>query len=481
MSRQYQNELSKSVNQDYILDQYKDSFRYQTIEPSEKYSKRHKISPIIRKQVQQTRQIPINLDVYLDSLTTAKSLMNQKVPTNVYQTLKNNSDEQKQMGIMDQFYSYRKQNIQRSIIKPSTIFRNKLPQENFEQNTENLLFSSSKQNQRIKSVPFKIYYQTQNDRIKQKTCKKEKILFVNKFRSITKVIGRFLLLYFRFALRICFDFQTQRAKIHNFNNLKKAFKIERKFNDQYFEKIQQWSTAAFKKIVFYMQKNYENKKNDELIDDNKILDQNQLWCLNYAKFLFQNIELITREGNIPKEIVQEVSKATLITKQTYKPLFLAKRIKFQNSPLSKSEYQLIASEFIFFNIIIKQLFDQANQLKYQSLKHNLDYKIKVIELASIIHSYFIKYFINMPQREDVRDQLIYQRKLYISSDKNQNLILIDTKDINQSENIVIGLKSEEYVKSLLKNNDICSKKLGKLFDKTIQNIYSQIEICDILE
>ena len=51
-------------------------------------------------------------------------------------------------------------------------------------------------------------------------------------------------------------------------------------------------------------------------------------------------------------------------------------------------------------------------------------------------------------------------------------MLLDTKDVHLSEAIVIGLKSEEYVNSLFKNKELYSKRLGKLFDKTIQNIYS---------
>ncbi|CAD8167899.1 unnamed protein product [Paramecium pentaurelia] len=481
MQRQNHKKLSLSLNQDYILNNYKDSFYYHTVAVRQQQIPKRKVSPIIPRQVKPSRQIPLNLDVYIDQLKTADSQLNSKIKADVNYTMVYDQDDLKLSRKIDQNYAHFEKIRHRSTINPSTIIRNNL-RDNFQQNPENFLIQTQRYTNRKQIMPLKVNYQTEIGRITKQFCQnKKKLKILNKFRILTKIIGRLLLLYLRLAQHISVDYQAQKAKIDHYNSLKTAFKMDRKINDQLIQKIQEWTSPAFQKILYYMEKNYEDNINDELIDSDKIKDQEQLWCLNYAKFLFQNIELITRKGNIPIEIIKELSKATQITQNTYMSLFLAKRLKFQISSYSKSEYQLIASEYIYFNIILSQLFDQVNKLKYKHLKHNLQQKIKIIELASIIHVYFIKYFVNMPSREDVSDKKLYQRKLHISGDKNQELILIDTNDICLQEIIIVGLKSEEHVKNLLKKKETLSKLLGKLFDKTIQNIYSQIEICDNID
>ncbi|CAK76221.1 unnamed protein product (macronuclear) [Paramecium tetraurelia] len=481
MLRQNQKKLSLSLHQDYILRNYKDSHQCQTVTVRQQQIPKLNLSPIRPRQAKAPRQITCNLDVYMDQLSTANSQLNSKIKADINYTMCYDQDELKLSRKIDYNYTHGEKVRYRSTINPSTILRNNL-QEKYQQSPENFLIQTSRFTKRKQVMPFKMQYQTEISRITNLFCQNQrKFKILNKFRCLTRTIGRFVLLYLRLAQHISDDYYAQRAKIEHFNSLKTAFKLDRNLNEDFIQKMQEWAAPAFQKILYYMEKNSENKANDELIDSEKIQDQEQLWCLNYAKFLFQNIELITRKGYIPIEIIKEVSKATMITKNTQMTLFLARRLKFQNSPLSKTEYQLMAGEFVYFNIIMRQFFDQANKLKYSSLKHNLQQKKKIIEVASIIHIYFIKYFLNMPQRGDVSDKLLFQRKLHISGDKNQELILIDTKDISLSETIIVGLKSEEHVRNLLKKKESLQKLLGKLFDKTIQNIYSQIEICDNLD
>ena len=65
------------------------------------------------------------------------------------------------------------------------------------------------------------------------------------------------------------------------------------------------------------------------------------------------------------------------------------------------------------------MFDLANSLKFQSFDHNLNCKVKILELTSIINLYFIKAFQNMPIINfEFRQEELYSRMVYITPDKN---------------------------------------------------------------
>ncbi|CAK91583.1 unnamed protein product (macronuclear) [Paramecium tetraurelia] len=313
-------------------------------------------------------------------------------------------------------------------------------------------------------------------KIKQQYSPKMRI---KQFRILCKVIGKLVVLFLKNLAKTSLQRIGNIQKLQYVLNLKKIFKFDRKIKESLSKSFREWVDPSLKKIQYYLQNTLVQKNDDNLLDLQKQKDQEQILNLNFAKFLFQNLELITRKGKIPKEIVSAMSKSLYKENNQYVSSFVAQRTKFLKKSFSILEAQLICCEYILFNAVIIQLFELANNLKYQSFNHNLKCKIQILMLTTIINQFYIEAFKNMPIINfDIKKEQLYTRMLYVTTDQEQHLKLVDTKEVNHSETLILGLQHQEYIKGLFQQKEKQKQKLQLIFNKFIHNLSSQIDISE---
>ncbi|CAD8071667.1 unnamed protein product [Paramecium sonneborni] len=69
--------------------------------------------------------------------------------------------------------------------------------------------------------------------------------------------------------------------------------------------------------------------------------------------------------------------------------------------------------------------------------------------------------------------------MYITPNQDQFIYLLDTKEKNNMNSMVLGLRNkEEYVQNILQQRPKWNLKLELLFKQFIHNLYTQVEIFD---
>ncbi|CAD8156780.1 unnamed protein product [Paramecium pentaurelia] len=462
-------EIKQSSYNDYIFDSWANTNETSRVQTNQQTQ--------LKIQSQRQKKFKYSNILYQnnDQIITTKSQVHQKYQDVQLNSFSNNLDELKQK----EQYSFQKYQKVRSTNRNHSICRNQ--NEDLEIKYESIANCSTIFSQRIKNSQKKQLSYSQNCKLilpKIKKKQTQKIL-INKFLVICRVIGKIIILYFKTLSNTNPLKITNNLKLQKVLNLRKIFKYDRNISDSLSKSIREWVKPSLQKIFYHLQNTLIYTQDEKVLDLRKLKDQEQIWTLNFAKFLFQNLELITRKGNIPKEIIKAMSNALYQENNQYVQLFLAQRTKFYNYPFSILEIQLICSEYILFNAIVIELFDQANNLTYQSFNHNLNCKIQVLKLTSIINVFYINIFKDMPIINfDYKDEQLYSRKLYITNDQQQLLQLVDTKEINNSETLILGLKHQDYIQRILQQKEKQKQKLELIFNKFINNLYSQIDISE---
>ncbi|CAD8055444.1 unnamed protein product [Paramecium primaurelia] len=418
-----------------------------------------------------------NIEYEHDQISTTKSQVHQKYQNVSLNSYINNLDGYKE----EQQDNYQKQS-QSSKNKSSKRYysqNKKNLNEEFELKSECIANYSTIFSQPIKySQPNSLNY-SQNQKLtlpKIKQIQTYKIL-TRKFKVICKVIGKFILLFYQILPNQSPKKLLYNNKLKIVQNLKKIFKFDRNINESLSKSFKQWIQPSLQKIFFYLQNTFPKISQENIFDQRQIQDQELIWTLNFAKFLFQNLELITRKGNIPNEIINAMSKSIFKENNQFVQLFVAQRTRFYQKPFTILEIQLICCEYILFNTIVIQLFELVNNLKYQSFNHNLNCKMQILKLVSILNLSYIKAFKDMPQIHwDYQEEQLYTRRIHITPDQDQHLYLLDTKERNNMETMILGLKYEQQIQRVLQQKVKYNQQLELLFKQFIHNLCSQVQI-----
>ncbi|CAD8153761.1 unnamed protein product [Paramecium octaurelia] len=410
-----------------------------------------------------------------DYITKVKSQNHQKEQDVSPNSFRNNIDEFKQK----EQNSFLKQSIIRSKDRSHSVRKNQY--EDYEVKHESIAncsttISSNAKNSIQNSLNF-----SQNCKLilPKINCLKPQKICTKKFRIVCKVIGKLVVLFLKNLSKTSLQRVGNIHKLQKVLNLKNIFKYDRKIKESLSNSFREWIEPSLKKIQYHLQNTFVELSDEKLLDLKIQKDQEQIWTLSFTKFLFQNLELITRKGKIPKEVVRAMSKSLYKENNLYVQLFIAQRTKFLKTPFSLLEAQLICCEYILFNGIIIQLFELANNLKYRSFNHNLKCKIQILMLTTIINLFYIESFKHMPIINfDITQEQIYTRKLYVTTDQEQHLKQVDTKEINNSETLILGLQQYEYIKGLFQQREKQKQQLQLIFNKFIHNLSSQIDISE---
>ncbi|CAK71559.1 unnamed protein product (macronuclear) [Paramecium tetraurelia] len=409
-----------------------------------------------------------------DQISTTKSQLHQKnynVPLNSYiNNLDGRKDERKDV----QFLSIKR--IIKNQVRAQTINL----QIKVELRSEcianySTIFSQPIKNSQPNSLSYSLNCKLILPKIKQ--IKTQKVVGIRKFQVICKVIGKFILLFYHILPSTSPKRILINSKVKLALNLRKTFKFDRNIKQSLSKSFKQWIEPSLQKIFYYLQNSFPKIFQENIFDQREVQDSESIWTLNFAKFLFQNLELITRKGNIPKEIINAMSQSIYKENNQFVQLFVAQRTHFNKKPFSIMELQLLSSEYILFNGIVIQLFELANNLKYQSFNHNVNCKIQVLKLVSILNLYYIRAFQDMPLiNQNIQEDQLYTRMIHITPDEDQLLQLLDTKEKSKQESMILGLKHEQQIQLVLQQREKQNQKLELLFKKFIHNLGSQVVI-----
>ncbi|CAD8071666.1 unnamed protein product [Paramecium sonneborni] len=368
--------IIQSIYSDYVFDSW--TKNYETSRNQDPKTTKLKVSSQ-RKQSLKIRAIMNSNNEYSTSQSQAQKKNQNIFRQLILSNLEELNDEQQN--------SYSKQS-ERSKNKSSNRFysqHKKRQKEDFEQLTESITNNSTIFSQPLKNSKPSMLSFSQNRKLilpKINQLQSQKLL-ITKFKVISKVIGKFILLFYQILPNTNPLKLLYKNKLKMMMNLKKTFKFERNIDEGLSKSFTQWVEPAFQKIFYHLQNSLPKIYQENVKESKEQKDQEEIWMLNFAKFLFQNLELITRRGNVPKEIISAMSKTIYRKNNKYLQLFIAQRTQFNQYNLNFLEIQLIISEYILFNAILIPMFNLANNLKYQSFNHNINCKIKILELAKL--------------------------------------------------------------------------------------------------
>ncbi|CAD8159783.1 unnamed protein product [Paramecium octaurelia] len=467
--------IKQSSYFDYIFDSWNKSI--DTSRTKEPQQTKLKTSNRRQNHFQYKSILDQNQEYDHDQISTTKSQLHQKnkiVPLNSYiNNLNGRKDEQKD-NYQQQSQSSKNKSTNRQSSPNKKNFNEEVEQKSDCIANYSTIFSQPIKNSQPNSLNYSLNFKLILPKIKQTKTQK---VGIRKFKVISKVIGKFILLFYHILPSTSPKRILMNNKLKLALNLKKTFKFDRNINESLSKSFKQWIEPSFQKIFFYLQNAFPKIFSEKIFDQREIQDSESLWTLNFAKFLFQNLELITRKGNIPKEIIYAMSKSIYKENNQFVQLFVAQRTHFYKKPFSNLELQLLCSEYILFNGIVIQLFELTNNLKYQSFNHNLNCKIQIIKLVSILNLFYIRAFQDMPLiNQNIQEDQIYTRLIHITPDQDQHLYLLDTKEKSKLESMILGLKHEQYIQLVLQQRVKQNQQLELLFKQFIHNLGSQVVI-----
>ncbi|CAD8065478.1 unnamed protein product [Paramecium sonneborni] len=473
-SSKYQTNNS-SIGSDYIFEQWLKPYE-QSREQDPQIIKLKVSSQ--RKQTFKNRTIlNLNYENNNDYVITTKSQAQQRYQCESPISFISNFE-----GKKDEYYDNYSKQIKNSKNKCS--YRHfsqsqKSQKEDFDQQTESIancstIFSQHYRNSKRNSLGFSL-----NCKLPKIKQIKSQNKLLRKFKVISKVIGKIISLFYYILPNTSPKKSLYSNKLKIMLNQKNIFKFNRNIDESLSQSFRKWIGPSLQKIFFHLQNSLPKIFEMKVEETKEKKDQEEIWMLNFAKILFQNLELITRKGNIPKEIILAMSQTIYRKNNQYVQLFVAQRTQFQQYPLNLLEIQLICSEYILYNAIMISMFDLANNLKYQSFNHNVNCKIKILEIASIIDLYYIKIFKSMPIKDiDFEEEELYTRMIYITPNEDQFIYLLDVKEKNKMDSMILGLRNKDQVLNILQQRRKWNQKLEQLFKQFILNLCSQVEIFD---
>ncbi|CAD8099690.1 unnamed protein product [Paramecium sonneborni] len=244
---------------------------------------------------------------------------------------------------------------------------------------------------------------------------------------------------------------------------------------------QQFVQIISNKVVHYLKsQTYIDECNsiDEISNPIQNKDWKKLRVQCFSRLIYQNLELLTRECNIPELIKCQLIASLFKTSKQETSYFVGERCHFYQANkihIEREQKLAIATEFLLFQIIIPNLLQIVNNLPTYNQKYKIQTQQIIVIIASLLHKQFVNRFQNMRKLKNPNGNMVY-KKLSIQYQKdglfcNEINIQQNTGDNNE---VLEGLLQNEKLEQLEGLKPIWKEQLDTLFEKILQNVETLI-------
>ncbi|CAD8177084.1 unnamed protein product [Paramecium octaurelia] len=247
------------------------------------------------------------------------------------------------------------------------------------------------------------------------------------------------------------------------------------------EQQQQFVQIVSNKVIHYLNnQTYINEcnQNDDVSNPVQSMDWKKLRVQSFSKLIYQNLELLTRECNLPELLKCQLITSLYKTSKQQTSFFVGERCHFYQAnriQLTREQKLAIAMEYLLFQIVIPKLLQIVNGLPTYSQNHKIYTQQIIVIIASLLHRQFVNRFQNMKKVKNPNGYMV-NKKLSIQYVENGlfcNEISI-ADNIGDNNEVLEGLLELDQIQSIENSKPAWKQQIDDLFEQILSNVQSLI-------